>query len=168
MAILVPYRVSFEDLKIFRQAKTAIKKAIGTEEPYYSVLHRFGLRHASEISSAEQQKAVADALAWEVNRAQWDAPPPKPKNAKKLIPFCWQEQFDDIRKHLLWLTESDDLFNQVLLKHGYGSVLEITGRKESIPVYKELAAKRNEIQLDRMTPEHEKHELKCMGERYGA
>ena len=143
--------IGFERLKEYRTLKAQMHKLCASDEPYYRILAKFGLEHADGITSQDMDSKLFAALMLEKNALEWTAPiePPAPKVRRKLMPFVYADQFDDMRQHLNWLTGNDDVFNGILRFHGYESVDQIRDTRDSLPPYKAMVAERNRLQMER-------------------
>lgn len=159
--------VGYDRMKEARKLKASMKRLTGDDGAYYSCLARFELGHFDQIATVaiehkEEPAIMAEralvALRQELNVLEWEASESAPvdnspgkKKSKLFMKFNSEEAFEEIKGHLRILTGNDDLYHQIMEKHGFKTPADIPNHDAGIPVYKALCVERNRIQMDRET-----------------
>ena len=160
--------IGYDRMKDARKIKASLKRLTGDDGAYYSCLARYELGHFDDIATvalekkeepAEMAKRVLAGLQQELNAQEWaaseeapvDNSPGRKKKSKLYMKFNSEEAFEEIKGHLRILTGSDELYQQIMEKHGFKAPTDIPSHDAGIPVYKALCVERNRIQLDRET-----------------
>jgi len=183
--------IGYDRMKKARKFKADLKRLTHDDGAYYSCLARYELGHFDQIATVaieknEEPAALAErvlsGLQQELNAQEWaaseEAPvdnSPRKTKSKLFMKFNSAEAFEEIRGHLRILTENDDLYQQIMEKHGFKTPADIPNHDAGIPVYKALCVERNRIQLDRETiraaarqvgPERAKELMQVMRDAY--